>query len=204
MKYCSECAGSISRTMIIAEGRERYVCTACGAIHYQNPRVIVCCVVHCSDSVLMCRRAIEPAQGQWNLPSGFLECGETLEEGAARETFEETGVSVDPSALELYGVLNMTAIEQVAITFRVRIDSKPVLRVGPECEEVAFLTEDETHRRAIAWRDSFGNESPEFFRELRSGDFSIHLATLGGVSAAEFHTRKYPIFRAPGIAGSAR
>jgi ADP-ribose pyrophosphatase YjhB (NUDIX family) len=190
--------------MIIADGRERYACVSCGAIHYQNPRIIVCCVVHWSDSILMCRRAIEPAQGQWTLPSGFLECGETLEEGAARETFEETGVNVDPSALELYGVLNMTAIEQVAVTFRVRIDPKPVLRIGPECDEVAFLTEEETHRHAIAWRDSFGNESPEFFRELRSGDFTIHLATLGAASSAEFRTRKYPIIRAPAVVDSTR
>jgi ADP-ribose pyrophosphatase YjhB (NUDIX family) len=194
MKYCSECGSAIGRTSI-ADGRERYACAACGAIHYQNPRVIVCCVVHWSDSILMCRRAIDPARGQWTLPSGYLECGETLEEGAARETFEETGVRVDPTALELYGILNMKAIEQVAVTFRVRIDAKPALRAGSECDAAAFLTEEETHRHAIAWRDSYGSESPEFFRELRSGEFTIHLATLGSADGADFSTRKYPIMR---------
>jgi len=70
----------------------------------------------------MCRRSQEPAIGQWVLPSGFLECGETLEQGAARETFEETGVSLDPNQLDLASIINITAIDQV-----IQLSSQDVL-----------------------------------------------------------------------------
>ena len=70
----------------------------------------------------MCRRAEEPAVGQWAVPTGYLEMGETLEEGAARETREETGVVVDPARLELCSVINMTSIRQVGIIFRIELE----------------------------------------------------------------------------------
>src|ERR1700692_4622421 len=106
MKYCSECGAAVARQWIHQDGRERYVCLSCDRVHCQNPRVIVSCVVAVGQRILMCRRSQEPARGQWVLPSGFLECGETLEQGAARETFEETGVSLDPNQLDLASIIN--------------------------------------------------------------------------------------------------
>lgn len=199
MKYCGECGNTISRRWLVSEGRERLVCDACGAVHYQNPRVIVCSAVHWGDRLLMCRRAHEPAKGQWSVPSGFLECGETLEEATARETFEETGVVIDPSRLELYAVTNMTAIEQVAIVFRVEITAEPTLRAGAECLEVAFLSEEDTLTRSVAWRDTFASEGPRFFAEMRSREFTIQLATIGSEGGSSFRSREYPIV--PGPAG---
>ena len=79
----------------------------------------------------MCCRAHPPAQGQWAPPSGYLESGESLEDAAARETFEETGVHVDPAKLELYAVINMTAIDQIAISFRVELPTIPQFRPAP-------------------------------------------------------------------------
>lgn len=139
----------------------------------------------------MCRRANPPAQGQWSLPSGFLECGETLEEAAARETLEETGIAVEPANLELYAVSNITEIDQVAVTFRVEVGAKPGVRVGPECLEVAFLSEGQLGQKQVAWRESYGNESERFFGELRSGRFTIQLATLGSKGGGDFRAREY-------------
>jgi len=193
MRYCSECGSAVSRQLVAAEARERYACAVCGTIHYQNPRIIVCCIVHWCDKILMCRRAQEPALGQWTLPSGYLECGETLEEGAARETFEETGIVADPADLELYAISNMTAIEQIAVTFRLQIDAEPNLRAGAECREVAFLTEEQTHQNEIAWRESFGDGPRKFFQELRSRNFTIQLSTLASKDGDHFRSREYPI-----------
>ena len=67
---------------------------ACGAIHYQNPKVVVGCLPEWKDQVLLCRRAIEPRHGLWTLPAGFLENGETVAAGAVRETLEEAGARV--------------------------------------------------------------------------------------------------------------
>ena len=50
----------------------------------------------------MVRRAQPPAVGQWAIPTGYLEFGESLEHAAARETWEETGVVVAAEKLELY------------------------------------------------------------------------------------------------------
>jgi len=54
-------------------------------VHYENPRLIVCCAAYWLDKILMCRRALEPGLGKWVVPSGFLEVGESLEQGAVRE-----------------------------------------------------------------------------------------------------------------------
>jgi ADP-ribose pyrophosphatase YjhB (NUDIX family) len=162
-------------------------------VHYQNPRVIVTCAVCWRDTVLLCRRAQPPASGKWVMPSGFLECGETLEEGAARETFEETGVVLDPNRLDLYSVVNMTQIEQVAVTFRVQLAAKPEVQPGAECLEAAFFAEGEIPSGFLAWRESMGDRPQRFFDELRRGDFTIQLITIGSNHGVGFRSREYPI-----------
>ena len=96
MKFCSVC-GSAEIGLRVPDGDHlpRYVCPACGTIHYQNPKVVVGCLPEWDDRVLLCRRAIEPRLGLWTLPAGFLENGETVASGAARETLEEAGARVE-------------------------------------------------------------------------------------------------------------
>jgi ADP-ribose pyrophosphatase YjhB (NUDIX family) len=183
----------MSSRWVARDARDRNVCTSCGTIHYQNPRIIVCCIVHWCDRILLCRRAEEPARGMWAVPAGFLECGETLEEGAARETFEETGVVVDPGALNLGWIINMTAIHQVAIAFRVSVTDLPEVHPGPECLEVAFVSADELADKALAWRASLGDGPQRFYQELQSGDFTIQLQTLGSEQGFGFKSRGYKV-----------
>jgi ADP-ribose pyrophosphatase YjhB (NUDIX family) len=162
-------------------------------MHYENPRIIVCCIVCWRDRLLLCRRAFEPGKNKWMVPGGFLECGETLEAGAAREAFEETGITIDPNDLALYSVVNMTAIEQVLISFRITLPSEPALRPGPECLEAAFMSEGEVREIEFAWRASMGDGLARFFNELRSGNFTIQLITLASDKGAEFKWREYQI-----------
>jgi ADP-ribose pyrophosphatase YjhB (NUDIX family) len=150
----------------------------------------------------MCRRGQEPALGKWTAPSGFLECGETLEEGAARETFEETGVIVDPRHLELQAVINMVEIEQVAVAFRIELRTLPALRPGPECLEVAFLAEEDIPPDELAWRGFLGNSTRAWFKDIRSGEHSIYLGTLGSQQRREFESREYKIKSAHDVADS--
>jgi ADP-ribose pyrophosphatase YjhB (NUDIX family) len=193
VKHCGSCGARLIRQQVAAGERERLVCAACNAVHYQNPRIIVGCVVCWQDSILLCRRAQEPALGQWIIPSGFLECGETLEEGAARETLEETGVSIDPASLDLYTVANMTTIEQVAISFRVVLTNKPEIRPGPECLEAAFITETDIPSTSIAWRCAMQDRPQRLFHELRSGTFTIQLVAVGSGQGVGFRSREYII-----------
>lgn len=141
----------------------------------------------------MCCRAQPPAQGQWAPPSGYLECGETLEEAAARETLEETGVKIDPAKLELYAVINMTAIDQIAISFRTEVSTMPPVKPGPECLAVEFLSEEDVYRKELAWRDSIGNMPRQIFEEIRAGKFSIQLTSLGSDRGCSFKSRIYQI-----------
>ena len=114
----------------------------------------------------MCQRANEPARGQWEVPSGYLECGESLEQGAKRETYEETGVIVDPQQLAPYSMVSLPDIQQVAISFHITLLEEPQLRCGSECLDVAFKSEGEITREQLAWLSptaSPGRICREFF-----------------------------------------
>jgi ADP-ribose pyrophosphatase YjhB (NUDIX family) len=144
--------------------------------------------------MLMCRRAQEPAQGKWTLPTGFLECGETLEAAAARETLEETGIRVEREELELFGIINMPAFEQVAIGFRTELFAEPRLRPNHECLDLALIPLDELPSIELAWTESMDRAIPLLIDEFRRREFNIHLSTLRSPDGAtEFHSRRYKI-----------
>ncbi len=63
----------------------------------ERPIVGVGGIVINGDRVLLVQRAAEPLQGQWSIPGGALELGESLSDGVARELLEETGVAVQPT-----------------------------------------------------------------------------------------------------------
>jgi len=98
--YCSRCGSTLGLGIVPGEHRERLVCGACGFIAYVNPRLVVSTlpVTEAGELVLL-RRAIEPAYGTWAQPGGFLEADETAIQGAVRETLEETGLEVVPTAI---------------------------------------------------------------------------------------------------------
>jgi ADP-ribose pyrophosphatase YjhB (NUDIX family) len=153
----------------------------------------VVCLVFWEDELLMCRRAHEPACGKWNAPTGYLEKGETLQEGAARETFEEAGIVVDPASLDLYSVINMVGIEQVAIVFRTELTAKPDLRPGPECLEAKFLSEGEVRAIDVAWGDKMGDSRQLFFDQVRARKFCIQLVNTALRPGEIYDSRVYPI-----------
>jgi ADP-ribose pyrophosphatase YjhB (NUDIX family) len=94
MKFCSVCGAPVELRLPPDDNRSRHVCTVCGEIHYQNPKLIVGAIPEWQDKILLCRRAIEPRHGLWTLPAGFMENGETTVEAAARETLEEANARV--------------------------------------------------------------------------------------------------------------
>ena len=99
MKFCSDCAAPLVRLVPPGDQLARSVCTACGTVHYENPRIVVGCVPEWQDRILLCRRAIEPRRGFWTTPAGFLEIGETLKDAAARESLEEAEARVEIGTL---------------------------------------------------------------------------------------------------------
>ncbi len=65
----------------------------------EAPIVGVGAVVIDGTKVLLVRRGNEPLKGEWSLPGGALEVGETLQQGVVREVLEETGVTVAPAGV---------------------------------------------------------------------------------------------------------
>jgi ADP-ribose pyrophosphatase YjhB (NUDIX family) len=127
----------------IPEGdhRERMVCADCGYVAYDNPKVVVGAVIVADEAVLLCRRAIEPRRGFWTLPAGYLELGETLEEGAARETWEEAQARIELDGI--LGIFSISRIGQVHVMFRARFSgdaSPPSFAAGAESLEVGLFT----------------------------------------------------------------
>ena len=130
------------------DNRERMVCADCGYVAYENPKVVVGSVVVAEGRVLMCRRAIEPRKGFWTLPAGYMELGETLEEGAAREALEEAEAAITIEGI--LGVFSIARIGQVQVIFRAHFTGPgtPAFAAGPESLEVRLFSPDE-----IPWDD---------------------------------------------------
>lgn len=145
MNYCSKCGQPVVSTVPAGDNRERFVCTACGTVHYQNPRIVAGCVPDCAGRILLCKRAIEPRRGYWTVPAGFMELGETMPDAAARETWEEAEarVTVGP----LIAVVDVIPARQVHVFFAGML-SEPVYGAGAESLDVGLFSADE-----IPWDD---------------------------------------------------
>ena len=144
-RYCHQCGHRLRERLIETEDRPRLICEACDFIHYINPKVVVGVIPERRGRVLLMRRAIEPRQGAWTFPGGFLEVDETVEEAALREAREEVGLEVRLG--RLLGVYSRPGFGVVAVVFRGRAalgDPHP----GRECLEAAWFTPDQ-----IPWDD---------------------------------------------------
>jgi len=134
--YCSDCGARTVTRIPEGDHLPRQVCDACGVVHYQNPRIVVGCVPEHDGRILICRRAIEPRHGYWTIPAGFLENGETLEQGAARECQEEALADVQIGSL--LAVVNITQAHQVHVFFRAVLP-RPLHGAGLESLETALV-----------------------------------------------------------------
>tara|TARA_B100000945_G_scaffold97253_1_gene76099 strand:- start:233 stop:706 length:474 start_codon:yes stop_codon:yes gene_type:complete len=94
---------------------KRYCCKDCGTIFYTNPNVVVGALCIRNDKILMAKRNINPRIGLWTLPAGFMENAETLQDGALRETFEET--CSEAEIIKPYSMFSLPHINQVHMFF---------------------------------------------------------------------------------------
>ena len=146
MNFCSNC-GSANISFKIPEGDSfhRFVCDNCGKIHYENPRIIVGCVPVYRNRIMLCKRAIQPQMGLWNLPAGFLENNEKPEEGAVRETLEESMAIVE--IVKLHAVFSLPKVNQVYLHFLANLKDE---HFGPTSESLEVKLFDSND---IPWKD---------------------------------------------------
>jgi ADP-ribose pyrophosphatase YjhB (NUDIX family) len=117
-------------------------------VHYENPRIIAGCVPEWQGKILLCKRAIEPRSGYWTIPAGFMENGEAVQDGAAREAQEEALANVEIGSL--LSVVNVLRAHQVHVTFRARLLDTD-FGVGEESLEVALYDEKDIPWPQIAF-----------------------------------------------------
>ncbi|HET7773818.1 MAG TPA: NUDIX hydrolase [Burkholderiaceae bacterium] len=149
MKFCSNCAHPVSLRVPDGDNRLRVVCDQCGTIHYENPRIVVGTLPIRHGQVLLCKRAIEPRSGYWTLPAGFLECGESVAEGAARETEEEAGIDITLGPL--FSVVDVPFVNQVHMFYLAEVNGDR-LEPGPETLEAALFDVNAIPWETLAFR----------------------------------------------------
>ncbi|RMF81393.1 MAG: GNAT family N-acetyltransferase [Chloroflexi bacterium] len=220
LTYCPVCGEILGERE--EGGRLRPVCSNCGYIHYHNPVPAVGMVIEMDGGIVLIQRGQPPHQGEWTLPSGFIEMDESAEEAAIREAEEETGLKVE--IVELMSVNSFPEgppVSGIIIFFRMR----PVggqLRAGDDANDVRVFKPDaipvlpfRTHRETISeWLLQQQNDSPssahkqapEFIirpaeaRDLE--DISGLLALIPAnrnLSQAEWQAFEQRFYEAPGV-----
>jgi 8-oxo-dGTP diphosphatase len=98
-RFCPRCAGRLEARTLKEGEPERLVCEECGFVFYLGPKLVAGAIVEFDGEIVLIQRAIEPGYGKWTFPGGFVERGEAAEEAAARETLEETGLTIETTGI---------------------------------------------------------------------------------------------------------
>jgi ADP-ribose pyrophosphatase YjhB (NUDIX family) len=149
VKFCSDCGSRVRVGVPEGDSLPRHICDACSAIHYQNPKLIVGCLPLWEGRILLCKRSIEPRLGYWTIPSGFMENGETAEEGALREMREEA--LAEGRIDRLFAIYSLPAIDQVYLLYLAHL-AGPEFGPGAETEECRLVVPREIPWPHIAFR----------------------------------------------------
>jgi NAD+ diphosphatase len=167
-RFCPSCASALAPIELEEDGgpKTRLRCTACDFTHWNNPTPVLAAVVECTDrggQLLLARNVAWPGR-RFALITGFMEAGETPQEGIAREVMEETALTVD--ALSLIGVYDFQRMNQVIIAYHAA--ARGEVRLSPELAEYKLYAPQDvkcwpagTGYALADWLKSRGHE-PEF------------------------------------------
>ena len=172
MKYCPDCGSTVSHKIPERDNRERAVCDSCGTIHYRNPLLVVGCVAESEGKILLCKRSIEPRYGYWTVPAGFMELGETLAGGAARETLEEACATVEIG--HQFASVDVVDAGQVHVFFTGKLIGG--FGVGEESLDTQLFSQDEIPWDELAFQS--GRFALEKYIEDRGENNGVHFHEL--------------------------
>jgi NADH pyrophosphatase NudC (nudix superfamily) len=159
-RYCTHCASALESRSADEDGgpKVRLRCPACGWTHWNNPTPVLAAVIECSDReghLLLARNAAWPGR-MFGLITGFMEAGETPQEGITREVIEETSLQVD--SLSLIGVYDFQRMNQVIMAYHVLAQGP--IALSPELAEYRLFS-PETVR---CWRAGTGYALADWLR----------------------------------------
>ena len=159
-RYCPQCANALAFITQDEDGgpKERLRCAHCGFTHWNNPTPVLAAIVECADrdgQVLLARNAAWPGR-MFALITGFMEAGETPEEGIAREVLEETALTVD--AVKLVGVWDFQRMNQLIVAYHVV--ARGEIRLSPELAEYKLFAPGDI----VCWPAGTGYAVAEWLR----------------------------------------
>ena len=134
-RFCPACSTGLQPTETLEDGglKTRLRCPACHWTHWNNPTPVLAAIIECADQggrVLLARNAAWSGR-MFALITGFMEAGETPEEGITREVAEETSLEV--LSLDLVGVYDFQRMNQVIIAYHAL--ARGDVRLSPELAE---------------------------------------------------------------------
>ncbi|HEY0285426.1 MAG TPA: NUDIX hydrolase [Pseudomonas sp.] len=171
-RFCPQCGGAgLQLRLPVGETHERLLCERCGYIHYSNPKIIAGCIIEQAGQYLLCQRAIAPRPGTWTLPAGFMESGETTEQAALRETWEESGVRA--KIVSPYSIFSVPQISEVYIIFRAQ--ALEVTRdFGPETLACRFFAPADIPWESIYY-PAIRQILERYIQEREAGIYGIYM-----------------------------
>ena len=159
-RFCPQCATPLEWLPALEDGgtKERLRCTGCGFTHWNNPTPVLAAVIECADrdgQLLLAKNAAWKGN-LFGLITGFMEAGESPQEGIAREVAEETSLQV--SSLSLIGVYDFQRMNQLIVAYHAQAQGE--IRLSPELAEYKLFT-PETVR---CWRAGTGFALADWLR----------------------------------------
>ncbi|KAJ8756288.1 hypothetical protein K2173_025100 [Erythroxylum novogranatense] len=174
IKFCQLCGGPTKHEIPDGEEKIRAICTICGRIAYQNPKMVVGCLIEHDNKVLLCKRNIQPSYGLWTLPAGYLEIGESAAEGAMRETWEEALAEVE--VVSPFAQLDIPLIGQTYVIFLAKL-KKPHFSPGPESLECQLFSLDDIPFDSLAF-SSILVTLKLYAEDVKAGNVKFHYGII--------------------------
>jgi len=186
MKFCSYCASELQLQAVPGDDISRPWCAQCKIAHYQNPTNLVAVFLHCGEKLLWTQRGIEPFKGLWAFPAGFVECGESLQQAAARELLEETGINIVAETLIPMSISSVLAVDQIYTVFRRECEIEIAAQNTTETLDSTWST-----RQDAPWDSMAHEQSKELVEQVYSAiENKEHFMRIGTMSSeGNLHSR---------------
>ncbi len=152
-RYCPQCATPLEARE--SSGRVRQACPGCDYVQWNNPLPVLAALVEYEGRVFLARNALWPP-GMFALVTGFLEAGETPEEGMARELKEETNLDVE--RMTLIGVYEFTRKNEIIIAYHV--EATGTIALNDELVDFRLIAPE----RLRPWRAGTGYAMADWMR----------------------------------------
>lgn len=186
INFCQFCGGPTKHEIPDGEEKVRAICARCGKITYENPKMVVGCLIEHDKKILMCRRKIHPSYGLWTLPAGYMEIGESAVEGAIRETWEEANAEVEVQSP--FAQLDIPLIGQMYMIFLAKLKN-PHFSPGPESSECQLFELDDIPFDSLAFSSMLVTLNL-YIEDIKVGRPKFHYGLINkrpGTSPSEIH-----------------